>query len=115
GASDAAIWRSGYDPNGEEPLNIRGANGGHVAVYGGLEVNDGGIVSNGQIVGNAGIRAWQSLYLDSAPTSTFTPNVGIASSPAGRFYKVTSSRRYKKDIADSTPDLEKVLALRPRK
>ena len=108
GGSDAAIYRSGYDPDGVEPLNIRGANGGHVAITGGLEVNNGGILALG------GTSNFRDMIHTNPPTTSAAANALIANTPAGRFYRGTSSRRYKKNIVDWNPDPERVLALQPR-
>ena len=48
------------------------------------------------------------------PTTSASANLLVADNPAGRFYKSTSSRRYKKYIKDWTPTVEQVLALQPR-
>ena len=51
-----------------------------------------------------------SIY---ARTSTFSANVGIATSPQGVFYRLTSSERYKVQIKPAQFDTETVLALAP--
>lgn len=106
GGGDAAIWRSGYDPEGVEPLNLRGANGGHITLHGGLNVEGGGIMA---IRGTSNFR---DIVHTSPPTGSSAANTHIAGN--GRFYKVTSSRRYKWNIVDWRPDAERVLALQPR-
>lgn len=106
--SDAAVWRSGYDPDGVEPLNMRGANGGPVEVYGGLGVYSGGIMA---LQGTSNFR---DMIHTNPPTTSAGANALIATSPAGRFYRSTSSRRYKKNIVDWSPGKERVLALQPR-
>ena len=106
GGGDAAIWRSGYEPDGVEPLHLRGANGGHIRLHGGLEVEGGGIMA---IRGTSNFR---DIIHTNPPTGSSAPNAHIAGN--GRFYKVTSSRRYKRNIVDWRPDPERVLALRPR-
>lgn len=46
-------------------------------------------------------------------TSTFTANVGIATSPFARFYRLTSSARYKVQIEPAALDPREVLKLAP--
>ena len=112
GGNDAAIWRSAYATNVREPLNIRGANGDGVSVWGGLAIQTG--------VLSAGPGSFTSLVVGSrithynAPTTSAGANALIATSPEGVFYRSTSSRRYKRNIVDWNPDPEAVLALRPR-
>ena len=53
------------------------------------------------------------VYFDSLPTSSSAGNMVIAHSNY-RLYKGTSSRRYKKNIVNWSPDAERVLALQPR-
>lgn len=55
----------------------------------------------------------QDFFLQNAPTSTFAANVGIASNPADRFYKVSSARRYKYAI-ETVMDAERLLNVEPR-
>ena len=113
GSSDAAIWRSGYAANAREPLNLRGANGDGVNVYGGLALQSGafsaesGVFSGGLVVSNR-------ITHYNAPTTSAGANALIASNPEGVFYRSTSSRRYKRNIVDWNPDPEAVLALQPR-
>ena len=47
-------------------------------------------------------------------TATFAANLGIASSPQGVIYRLTSSARYKVEIQDQDVALDSVRALRPR-
>ena len=106
GGWDAAIWRSAYEPEGVEPLHLRGANGGHIRIHGGLEVEGGGIMAL------RGTSNFRDMIHTNPPTGSSAANTHIAGN--GRFYKVTSSRRYKRNVVDWSPDPERVLALRPR-
>src|SRR5690625_211853 len=116
GSSNAAsIWRSNYDPNSTEPLNIRGANGGHVHVQGGLAVTRGGVTSE---YGISILNRGQDFYTEGGLTvrrpgsTSASANTVIESNGAVRLR--SSSRRYKKNIVNWSPDAERVLALRPR-
>ena len=110
--SDAAIYRSGYDTNAREPIWLRGANGAGINVSGGVNVVSGE-VSAGIGVFSTQVGATDFVHFN-PPTTSAAANALIASSPAGRFYKSTSSRRYKKNIVDWNPDAERVLSLQPR-
>ena len=114
-SSAASIWRSNYDPNSAEPLNIRGANGGHVNVQGGLQVTRGGVTSE---YGISILNRGQDFYTEGGLTvrrpgsTSASANTVIESDGAVRLR--SSSRRYKKNIVNWSPDAERVLALRPR-
>ena len=134
GGSDAAIWRSGYDPNGVEPLYIRGANGGHVAIRGGLNVSQGGIISTHDITAFGTVSTGEYLRGDGILTGeirlrndgspqiasktiydrTYSGSANVRVTSFGTLGRISSSRRYKKNIANWSPDPEAVLALRPR-
>ena len=47
-------------------------------------------------------------------TSTFSANVGIATSPTAKFYRLTSSKRYKVAIQPEDVSDEAILALQPK-
>ena len=111
--SDAAIWRSGYDPNGVEPLNIRGANGGHVSIRGGLEVTGGGASVYGPLWADGLTTGSSAVYLNNLRTTSSTGNLVISNSTKQIFHGV-SSRRYKKNIVNWSPEADRVLALQPR-
>lgn len=112
----AALWRSQYDPNSAEPLYIRGANGGHVAVIGGLNVSGGGAVIEGALVVNDTLKVWSLAefsdrsYFKNLPSQSGT--VVVARSD-GRLGTQSSSRRYKREIESWAPDPAEVLAMRP--
>lgn len=115
----AAIWRATYDQNEPEPLNIRGANGSHVRIYGGLQLADAGLVSKGDLNtdGNLSvtrdIKGWYRLIMPNLPTSGAS-SANLVIGTTGYIGRTSSSRRYKSDITDWTPDPSTVLRLRPR-
>lgn len=112
-SSAASIWRSNYDPNSAEPLNIRGANGGHVNVQGGLQVTRGGLISEVSITSYGDIYGDGSLTVRKPGSASGSANAQYQSG-TGQLRMVTSSRRYKKNIADWNPEASRVLALQPR-
>lgn len=113
GSSNAAsIWRSNYDPNSTEPLNIRGANGGHVHVQGGLQVTRGGLISEVSVTSYGDIYGEGSLTVRRPGSTSGSANAQYQSN--GRLRMITSSRRYKKNIVDWNPEASRVLALQPR-
>ena len=113
GSSNAAsIWRSNYDPNSAEPLNIRGANGGHVHVRGGLQVTRGGLISEVSVTSYGDIYGEGSLTVRRPGSTSGSANAQYQSN--GRLRMITSSRRYKKNIAYWNPEASRVLALQPR-
>ena len=113
GGNDAAIWRSAYATNAREPLNLRGANGDGINVYGGIALQSG-VMSAPSAVFSSGLVANSRMTYFNAPTTSSGANAIIATSPEGVFYRSTSSRRYKRNIVDWNPDPERVLALQPR-
>lgn len=113
GSSDAAIWRSGYTANVREPLNLRGANGDGVNVYGGLVVQSG-TFDAGSGLFSSGLTVRGRITNYEAPTTSAGANALIATNPEGVLYRSTSSRRYKRNIVDWNPDPGTVLALQPR-
>ena len=66
-------------------------------------------IGNGHSDGTDTIKS-NSIYYR---TSTFTANVGIATSPLGVFYRLTSSARYKVDVAQVTLDPSGLYDLAP--
>ena len=113
GSSDAAIWRSGYAANVREPLNLRGANGDGVNVYGGLVMQSGNLDAGFGLF-DSGLTVSGRITHYNAPTTSSGANALIATNPEGVFYRSTSSRRYKRNIVDWNPAPEAVLALQPR-
>ena len=113
GGDDAAIWRSAYATNVREPLNLRGANGDGINVYGGFNVQSGAM-SAGSAAFSGTLTVSTRITHYNAPTTSSGANALIATSPEGVFYRSTSSRRYKRNIVDWNPDPERVLALQPR-
>ena len=113
GGDDAAIWRSAYATNVREPLNLRGANGDGVNVYGGLNIQSG-VMSGSSAAFSGTLTVSSRITHYNAPTTSSAPNALIATSPEGVFYRSTSSRRYKRNIVDWNPDPGSVLALQPR-
>lgn len=89
--------------------------------------NNWSILGNGDANFN-NTRIWQTLTLSGGvanldandvrmralPAGSFTPNVGWASNPNGRLYRITSNRRVKANIRDLDWDEDAVLSLRPR-
>ena len=108
--NQAAIWRGDYTV-GRDPLELRGANKGGVTVHDGLTVNGGLLYADGLIV--SGTAAGQRLQTTNAPTTSSGANVR-AQKGTGVLYVNTSSRRYKKNIVDWSPDPSAVLSLQPR-
>ena len=113
GANDAAIWRLGYS-TGRSPLKLRGANGEGIVVDGGNNVFSGNVSVDG-ILGSAGeLQAGSYIRYFNAPTSGVS-NANVYLNPNnGLMARMTSSRRYKRNIADWSADPEAVLALQPR-
>lgn len=112
-SSAASIWRSNYDPNSAEPLNIRGANGGHVNVQGGLRVTRGGLISEVSVTSYGDIYGDGTLTVRRPGSASGSANAQYQSG-TGQLRMITSSRRYKKNIADWNPEASRVLALQPR-
>ena len=113
GANDAAIWRLGYS-TGRSPLKLRGANGEGIVVDGGNNVFSGNVSVDGTL-GSAGeLQAGSYIRYFNAPTSGVS-NANVYLNPNnGIMARMTSSRRYKRNIADWSADPEAVLALQPR-
>ena len=122
--SQAAIWRQSYS-NGDEPLMMRGAQGGGVHVQDILSVagpisgkQDLLLTRDARVVRH--IQARGNLLAAGAATTSAASNAYIVSpshsswTEAGRVYVGKSSRRYKRNIVDWNPDAERVLAMRPR-
>lgn len=90
-----------------------------VTIYGGVTFNSGGLTAYdsagavGLAIGNDGAAYFKSVTVHNR-TSTFAANVGVATSPLGVFYRLTSSRRYKVAIQDAPSILGDVRSLRPR-
>ena len=113
GANDAAIWRLGYT-TGRSPLKLRGANGDGIVVDGYDNVFSGNVSVDGTL-GSAGeLQAGSYIRYFNAPTSGVS-NANVYLNPNnGLMARMTSSRRYKRNIADWSADPEAVLALQPR-
>ena len=122
--NQAAIWRQSYS-NGDEPLMMRGAQGGGVHVQDILSVagpisgkQDLLLTRDARVVRH--IQARGNLLAAGAATTSAASNAYIVSpshsswTEAGRVYVGKSSRRYKRNIVDWNPDAERVLAMRPR-
>lgn len=72
---------------------------GSVIAGGNLEVTGAGRVDGSMsMYGVTNMRA--AVFMHNPSTSTFAANLGIATSPADRLYKLTSARRFKLNIAD---------------
>ena len=113
GANDAAIWRLGYT-TGRSPLKLRGANGDGIVVDGGNSVFTGNLSVDGTFGAGGEISAGGYIRYFNAPTSGVS-NANVYLNPNnGLMARMTSSRRYKRNIADWSADPEAVLALRPR-
>lgn len=122
-SQSAAIWRSAYSA-ASEPLQIRGANGSGVMIRGARSVVTGNLDVDGQFT-SGNMYALQNLtvsndlqgnyrlIMPNLPTSgASSANLVIGST--GYIGRTSSSRRYKDEITDWTPDVETVLKLRPR-
>lgn len=113
GADDAAIWRIGYNTS-REPLMIRGANGAGISVRGATNYFQGTLE-----VGDT-MLVWEDATFQAFLRYPRAPTSGVSSSNVylnpnnGIFARMTSSRRYKRNIADWSADPEAVLALQPR-
>jgi hypothetical protein len=123
-----AIWRNSYT-NAREPLRLRGARKSGVWIndylrvdgnadikggaFGGLNANGGNF--NVSVVPAGSFTAQGPTYLTDARdlTTGGAANVRM-NEDSGRIARTTSSRRYKRDIEDWTPDTGTILALRPR-
>ena len=113
GANDAAIWRLGYT-TGRSPLKLRGANGDGIVVDGGNSVFTGNLSVDGTFGAGGEISAGGYIRYFNAPTSGVS-NANVYLNPNnGLMARMTSSRRYKRNIADWSADHEAVLALQPR-
>lgn len=122
-SQSAAIWRSAYSA-ASEPLQIRGANGSGVTIRGARSVVTGNLDVDGQFTsGNMyalenltvskDLQGNYRLIMPNLPTSgASSANLVIGST--GYIGRTSSSRRYKSDITDWTPDPSTVLRLRPR-
>lgn len=129
GGNTAAIWRASYSA-GRDPLYLRGGNGAGVTVQNGLYVASGvlsaetaqlsGLTLSSQTKKVAVLPVYdfdaQGLMYNSGmpDSSTASVNVRVGGS-SNQFAKVTSSRRYKRDIEDWAPDPGTVLAMQPRR
>ena len=115
GANDAAIWRIGYS-TGKEPLMLRGANGEGISVPSEIASNYMG--GNLDIGGLANIFGQLSIYdrfRYHNPPGSGVSNANVYLNPNnGLMARMTSSRRYKRNITDWSADPEAVLALQPR-
>ena len=115
GANSAAIWRLGYD-TGRNPLMLRGANGEGITVKGetGTSFIEGNLEVGGQSVthSRAFFRNW--INYDNPPGSGVS-NANLYLNPTnGIIARMTSSRKYKKNIQDWSADADAVMKLRPR-
>ncbi|OMH30661.1 tail fiber domain-containing protein [Tersicoccus sp. Bi-70] len=63
---------------------------------------------------NSNLYANADLWMRNAPTTSAAANMLIATNPAGRVYRSTSSRRYKKYVQDYGQNPLAVMGLRPR-
>lgn len=116
GSEQAALLRIMDKTDGSTPLRIRGARNSGVYIDDGLYVS-GGPLSTTQdaLVSRDAIISGKLRVRNIGTVSNTSANVRIAADDLdGTFYKVTSSRRYKKNIADWSPTPEQVLGLQPR-
>lgn len=115
GSEQAAILRT-ITGNGEEPLQIRGARNSGVYADGGVYVSGGPIsTSQDALVSRNAIISGNLRVRNIGTVSNTSANVRIAADALdGTFYKVTSSRRYKKNIVNWSPETHRVLGLQPR-
>ena len=121
--TQAAIWRNDYS-GGRTPLELRGANGSGIRVHNGLLVDSGSLEAGGAAfsgnVTGVDVYATGRLLAKGAPSTSASANTYMVSpshstwTEGGRLYISTSSRRYKRNIVDWSPDAERVLAMRPR-
>ena len=138
GAETAAIWRATYS-GAREPLNLRGAHQGGVRVHGNLLI--GGNIDGADYITAKGLVSPQLYYYGSggvtitgedsviyARNDSSGPQFAASAIPGrsaggganvyctgfGTLARTSSSRRYKKEIEDWEPSVEKVLALQPR-
>lgn len=138
GAETAAIWRETYS-GAREPLNIRGAHRGGVRIHDNLLV--GGNIDGASYITAKGLASPKLYYYGSggvtitgqdstiyARNDSSGPQFAASAIPGrsaggganvyctgfGTLARTSSSRRYKKEIEDWEPSVEKVLALQPR-
>ena len=91
--TDGVIMKSGHGP--------------------GINLLDSGVTFTG--TSQVGRFSGTIVKLETPPTASASSNTLIGGGGTnGVFFKVSSSRRYKKNIVDWSPDAERVLALRPR-
>lgn len=96
GASAAQVMKvGGLVVSNSYTDEVPGANGAYIK---GMTTLDGLVTSNG-------------IYNN---TATFTANVGIATAPQGRLYRITSSERYKVGIKPETITDADILSLTPK-
>lgn len=125
GGNTAAIWRGAYT-SGRDPLFLRGGNGAGVTVQNGLTTDNleaaggrfGSVAANSTTGGASALNNFTVhglLYNAGMPdSSSNSVNVRVGG-PSNQFAKVVSSRRYKRNIHDWLPDVDDVLAMRPRR
>lgn len=113
----AGVFRNAYSTVEAEDLLIRGANGGIVWAINGLGT-DGPFSASGNV--NSAKEVWAKenvsgnrLLMRDPITTSGESNVRWSSTNHS-LYALTSSRRYKRNIADWNPDPQRVLALQPR-
>src|SRR5699024_8270772 len=113
-------WRNAYS-TARDQLMLRGGNGAGITVLGRgsssnfegyLSAGGGMSVYGGDLYTRENVNA-QRLLTRAPITTSGTSNVRWSSSNFS-LYVLTSSRRYKKNIANWSPDAEAVLKLRPR-
>ena len=115
GANDAAIWRIGYS-TGKEPLMLRGANGEGISVPSEIASNYmGGNLDVGGLFNVFGQVSMFGRFRYHNPPGSGVSSSNVYLNPNnGLMARMTSSRRYKRNIADWSADPEAVLALQPR-
>lgn len=111
GSAQAAVYRDGYS-NGDEPLVLRGARSSGVDVKNILTVQ-GPIIGKQDVTASRNFIA-QGYVATRKPGSTSGSANAQFQSGNGRIRMVTSSRRYKKNIAEWNPDRDAVIKLQPR-
>jgi hypothetical protein len=125
GSNPAGMWVQDATVTTAQPLHLRGHYGGDVQIDSqNLQMpTAAGRVGNfsswalGDTSGDnnylPSLMVESYLKLNNAPTVSASANLVIATAPVGRFYKVSSSIRYKADVQDWAPEL-RALRLRPR-
>ena len=115
GSRSAAIVTR-FDTDGSEPIEIRGGGGSGVYTNGGVYNEGGPLSTDGDLMARKDVIIQGKLTARGTPTASGSASArfGTSASNKGTIYQVTSSRQFKRNIVNWSPDPERVLSLRPR-